>query len=205
MATKKQVPGPSGSARIRFVMLEADVDNGNLSEFANTIANALKGSSYQKALTPASNAHPKEHSNGESIEASVDESQDEVIDDDASPPPAKPSTKPRKPFVSKVKVIELDLNSGDMPFEKYVAERAPEQLISKFLVIAVWLKEFRQVDEITADHAYTCFKKVGWGVVSDMTQPFRDLKKGGRGDYENGKFKVNHIGVDVVIKMNRSS
>jgi hypothetical protein len=209
MASRKHGSAPEGTARIRFVMLEADVPNSNLSEFAHTIANALKSSSYQKVLAAAGSPSAREHTNSASLEAALDEPIEEVSEVEAVASngslATKVPSKTRKPYVAKVKVIEVDLNSGDMPFEKYVEQKSPDQLIAKFLVIAVWFKEFRNLDEITADHVYTGFKKVGWGPVPDMTQPFRDLKKTGRGDYEGGKFKVNHIGIDFVEKMSRNS
>jgi len=206
MAMKRQVSAPEGSAHVRFVMLEADVTNGNLSEFAATIANVLKSSSHQKALAPASNGHLKEPPASESVEATADEAVDETADEAAASNgvTSSPKTKPRKATISKPKILELDLKSGAKPLEAFLSEKAPESITSKYLVIAAWFKECRQIDSVTIDHVYTSFRAMSWGTgtMADLTQPFRDLKKNDRGDYQDGKFTINHIGVGIVEKMN---
>ena len=124
-------------------------------------------------------------------------------DEDSTEPPlrVRPST-PRKPYVKKVAVVDVDLKSGDMPFEDFVREKNPQSMLDKYLTIATWFKRYRQIETVTADHVYTGYKKMGWGTdINDMSQPFRDLKRAGRGEVKKGTFTINHLGEDLIDKL----
>jgi hypothetical protein len=206
MATKKREQPAEGTARVRFIMLEADVTNGNLTDFANTIANALRSSSHQKTL-PIANQSAREAASADVGDVPTVEDTDDSpaaeFDSSATNGAARPA-RSRKATVTKVKVLDVDLLSP-VPFVQYAETKAPDNMTARFLVVAAWFKEHRGFDVVTADHVYTCFKKMAWGATPDMAQPFRDLKKNGRGDYQNGKFSINHIGVGIVEKMGRGT
>lgn len=181
-------------------MLEAEVAEGDFSDVVQAITNALRPQgSARPAVAQLRTISPQ------------DEVADVLEESDAAEPaanevPAVNSNRPpRKPYIKKVQVLDLDLKSGDMPLAEFVREKGPSSLNERYLVIAYWFKHYRQTNKISANHVYTAYKKVGWGTdIKDMSQPFRDLKKGGRGSLEGGEFVINHLGEDVVEKLGAS-
>jgi hypothetical protein len=203
MASKKQVPLPEGMARVRFVMLEADVPNGNLSDFTNAITNALR-SGHQKALAASTNGHPKDPPVGDSVDTTAEAAEEETEGDAATNSAASaPKTSKPKKYISKPKVLDLDLTSGGKSLADFLNEKNPDGYNAKYLAIAAWFKEYRKTDTITVDHVFTCFKSMGWsfGTMADLTGPLRDLKRQSKGDIEEGRFTINHIGIGLVEKM----
>jgi hypothetical protein len=75
---------------------------------------------------------------------------------------------------------ELDLSTAKKPLADYVQEKGGDglSLLDKYVVVAVWLKEFKNVDEFTIHHIYTAFDNLGWKaqIPVDHSQPLRDLK-----------------------------
>lgn len=195
----KQPTAKSGTARIRFVMLDAEIPEGDLTQITAAIQNALKPTStiiQQRVIAPAltNGAAPERENEAEALESEIEDVQV------AQPQSAPKSSKPRKPTVPKV--LELDLTSG-VSFESYAAQHSPESEPDRNLVVAAWFKEHRGLDAITAGHVYTCYRQVKWSVgIEDFSWPLRGLKKdqlmssAGRGEYA-----INHLGLDRVHKM----
>lgn len=73
----------------------------------------------------------------------------------------------------------------------------------KYLVAAAWLKEHRDVDGVTADHIYTCFRSLGWPTnIVDFGQPLRELKvRKFFSKSDSGGYEINHLGLDYVRKL----
>jgi hypothetical protein len=114
------------------------------------------------------------------------------------------TSKPRAPRrISSPKVLsDIDLNSGDVPFEKFANEKGPKATLSRYLLVAYWFKKYRNLDEVTSNHVFTCYKKMSWGTdIRDFAQALRDNARQGRGEMKKGAFAINHIGEDVVEKM----
>ena len=65
------------------------------------------------------------------------------------------------------------------------------------------MKEHRNIDSISDDHIYTCFRSIGWPTnIPDFVQPLRDLKfKKYFTSPEKGFYAINHIGLDYVKKL----
>jgi hypothetical protein len=190
-------------ARVRFVMLEADVPNGNLSDFTNAITNALK-SGHHKALAATTNGQSKEPPMGDSLETTAEAALEETETDTATiSPVSDPKTSRPKKYISKPKVLELDLTSGEKSLADFLNEKNPDSYNSKYLAVAAWFKEHRKIDTISVDHVFTCFKSMGWsfGTMGDLTGPMRELKRQAKGDIQDGKFTINHIGIGLVEKM----
>jgi hypothetical protein len=190
------------NSKIRFIMLEADLADGDLTQITQAITQAVRQGppvARQTIAIPARAGTPATET-----PEPVDETDDDAITDvdgngNGGEPVAKTRT-PRKPIP--VKVLDVDLNSGDVPFEKFAKEKGPQATLSRHLVAAYWFKKYRNLDGITADHAFTCYKKMSWGtVIRDFAQPFRDIARAGRGAMKKGVFTINHIGEDVVEKM----
>lgn len=98
-------------------------------------------------------------------------------------------------------VLDLDLDSGEMPFRRFAELKAPQNHFRRFLVIGAWLKQYRGENSITPDHIYTCYRAMKWSNPRDFGQPFRDSKRT-YGWWNNGPrdntWEINHIGLNDV-------
>jgi len=196
-----------GSSRIRFIMLDAELSDGDLSQITNAIQNALRPTAMvvqQRLAGPAQVSGAIMSSND--VDAKLDGNEVE----DASPPDERQaaptvrtprSSKPTKYRTPKV-VPDLDLKS-DPSFESYAKTKKATTEIDRFLVVAAWFHDCRKVESITVDDVYTCYRAIGWSIsIGDFSQPLRDLK---RRQYvtsgEKGYYSINHLGLGRVAKL----
>lgn len=196
---------PSGSSRVRFIMLDADLANGDLTQITQAIQNALRPplASHQRFVTsvpPAAPASAAANGGSEHVEAIEP---DTTIDDGSMNEEATEAsaqvTKPRK--FRTPKVLEIDLET-EPSFKSFADEKNPSSDLKRFLVVAAWFKVHRKIDAITADHAYTCFRAIKWPTaIPDFAQPLRELKRqqllnaAGK-----GQFAINHLGLAKVAE-----
>jgi len=119
-------------------------------------------------------------------------------------------TKPKsgKAFTTRQpQTIDLDLISGDVPLKTFLEQKNPTSDVKRYLAIAYWLKEYREVSEITMDHAYTCYRHMGtgWNVPKDAASPLRKMKSKQYGWMGNGStagsYAINHLGENEVNNM----
>ena len=196
---KKPIKG-NGTSRIRFIMLEAEMPEGDLTQITDAIQNALR---------PASLNAPRVQKASVQVIGSDDEAVEEAndvadeADDEVSEVPAKHSPqRPKK--VAKRKVVDIDLDSPNS-FADYVAKNSPKSDQDKYLVAVAFLSEHRsELEGASVDHVYTCFRKMGWSTgAKDFGQPLRNLKvqqlvEQGK---SKGTYSTNHIGLDRVRKL----
>ena len=204
MAPKRIVESTKGTSKIRFIMLEADVAEGDFADIAHAITNALRPASPATRAIGSARPQLRDDDGSDVPPIEVPPEPEEADEENAGADSAqRPRTSvPRKPYVKKVTVLDVDFKSGDTPFDAFVRQKNPQSTVDKYLTIATWFKRYRQIDTITADHIYTGYKKMGWGTdMNDMSQPFRDLKRAGRGESKKGAFTLNHLGEDVVDKL----
>jgi hypothetical protein len=198
MATKTVVKR-SGS-RIRFVMLEADLADGDLTEITQAISSALKQSSPAQRLIAAP-ARP-DAEGGKNGAGVVDEVEQEAeVEEEVEETPRSAKGKGAK--FSNPKVLpDVDLNSGEMPFETFAQQKGPPaKELQRYLLVAYWFKKYRETPSVTQDHVYTCYKTMEWGTAArDFVQPLRDLAKAGRGEFNPPNFTINHVGENIVEK-----
>jgi hypothetical protein len=101
--------------------------------------------------------------------------------------------------------IDLDLTSGDMPFKGFIEQKKPDGDIKRYLAIAYWLKKYRDINEVNMDHAYTCYRYLGWQVPADASAPLRAMKSTRYGWMTAGSIRgayvINHIGENQVEQM----
>jgi hypothetical protein len=112
---------------------------------------------------------------------------------------AAPKRRPPTPEI----LDELDLESGKVPFLQYYKQKQPDSHAKRYLVIAAWLKEHRQLQEITSDHIYTCYQLLRTPTVEDLGSVFRSCKKEGffKSGSTRGSFVITHIGLNEVKKL----
>lgn len=197
----KQTKSSGGASRIRFIMLDAEIPEGDLSQITEAIQNALKPTTTiiqqrvqnRPAFTTLSS---------DTVEVDEDQEFETVEAEDtveAKPARAKPS-KPRKPTTPKV--LELDLSSG-ISLEEYATPKAPKNEPERNLVILAWFHEHRDKEPVTVNHVYTCYRALKWpSGIDDFSWPLRSLKKEQLiGSPSRGQYIINHLGLARVEKM----
>lgn len=187
--------GGSGNSKIRFIMLEADLADGDLNQITQAISSAMRQPAGPVRLL----SRPPAASNGtatpESEEAVDELAEVEATDDGEDSGPPRPRVVRRYPTPN---VLDLDLKSGEKALDVFLTEKEAKKMLPRYLAIAYWFKQYRGIDAISVDHAYTAFRKMSWGVPRDVAQPLRDLARAGKGKFEGSLFSINHLGVDAV-------
>lgn len=197
----KQPATKSGTSRIRFIMLDAEIPEGDLNQITVAIQNALKPSTtvIQQRLAASPKVQlPEDSQRDEELEAEFAEL--ELAEESETPPRSKGTKSSRKPTVPKV--LDLDLTS-EVSFESFATKHPPKNDVERNLVVLAWYKEHRSDESVTANHVYTCYRAMKWpSGIDDFSWPLRALKKEqlvkstGRGQYE-----INHLGIARVESM----
>lgn len=187
-----------GKSKIRFIMLEAELSEGDLSEVTAAIQNALKPKQPQYVVQQihADSALEQDPSLGE-LEELVDD-----LDDDGEAK-AKTTSK-RKTTYRTPQVVEITLDTTPS-LKEFAADHPPGSLTDKHLVILGWADECSELDALDVDQVYTAFRHLGWpSHQKDFSQPLRDLKKRQliSGSAKDG-YKINHIGRGRVEEMSK--
>lgn len=193
----------NGPSRVRFIMLDAELTDGDFSQITQAITNALRPTTIiqQRLLgTPVGASSDLVDQQDEGlVDTDIDEATPTVEIGTRAPSKsaAARSKKPKSPLV-----IDVDLNSP-LSFSEFAAQKSPKNDTKRYLTVAAWFKLHRGMDTITPDHVYTCFRAVGWPTaISDFDSPLRGLAKrqlvnrSGKGEYA-----INHLGIAEVDKL----
>lgn len=192
----------SGTSRVRFIMLDAEIAEGDLSQITAAIQNALKP---QAMIVQQKLSHHVTGGAMNTIEAEADFSEDfsapdeEIQEQTPVPRPARPP-RSRKPTVPKV--LELDLKS-EVSFESFASEHNPQNEVDRNLLILAWFHLHRPDEMVTVNHVYTCYRAIKWpSGIEDFSWPLRALKKKQFiSSLGLGKYEINHLGIDRVENM----
>jgi hypothetical protein len=188
------------SSRIRFVMVEAELGNGDVGQITQAIQNALRSPAVSPVkriavtTTAATGAIPDAE-----IELDAEDVEQKEVGDapSASPKARSPRKLPRTPDI-----ISIDMNT-DVSLASFTQGKDSNSQSKKYLIASAWLKEHRSIGAVSAGHIYTCFRSMGWTTnIPDFWQPLRDLKaKKYFGKNDQGEYEINHIGLDYVKKL----
>jgi hypothetical protein len=189
-------------SRIRFVMVEAELSDGDIGQITQAIQNALRSPvappvKRLAATSPVTESAP---------EPEVEQDREVDLSEIAELTPTSVKTRnPRRPAPTP-NVVQIDMNA-DPSFASFASGKDSSSQHKKFLITTAWLKDHRGIDAVTADHIYTCFRSIGWSVgIPDFAQPLRDLKR--RKFFNrnsNGEYEINHLGLDFVKKLGSSN
>ena len=207
----KNLSGLDDRAKVKFRVIEFELEGANAaveSSVKNLTTVIMQKSGASAPAKPALRgngaapvlpAPPTGTDVAEELENLEDRSVTGAEEDAAEPTPARPRG-PRKLPVPEV--IDIDLTSGEMPFEKYCQGKKLDTDWNKYLACAIWLKEYRSLPTVTDDHIYTMFKFMKWPVPGDVAAPLRSMKKQGWFTTpERGKYAINHLGENEVNRM----
>jgi hypothetical protein len=189
----------SGTSKIRFIMVEAEIADGDIGQITQAIQNALKTSSpvtTQRIAGPSVKAVARDAE----IDAEDEVEDAEVVEIDT--PVRAPRPKVQRAAKAAPVVLDLDMTS-EVSLASYVQSANPKSNFKRYLLIAAWFKEHRSIDAVTASHIYTGFRTLKWSVsIPDFSQPLRDLKSN---QYmttpEKGHYAINHLGIAEVEKL----
>lgn len=201
-----------GNTKIRFVMLEVDSTDGNLSEIAQAITNAVRPSlAVPKMVALTSGARVAPPRDDAELGGKDDlVAQDESVEDtpeyerDGESAPGKSSTgRASRKYPMPAYLHDLDLNKGEVAFTAFAQQKAPKPNSKKYLVVAAWFKEHGGKQAITIDDVYTCYKTVGWSTnIADWDVPFRQLvKRDWMRRVQPGQYAITPIGETKVNKI----
>lgn len=208
MAPKRTGDTPKASNKIRFIMLEADLADGNLSDFTQAITSALKPQGQQVRYIQAP-IMPKTL-NG-NVDATAPEDEEETIENDgedagSGEPQASPKSirQAGKRKYKQPELVELDwAGSGSPTFKEFAKEKAPKSKARKYLVATLWLKEYGGQPTVNADKMYSCFRTAGWPVgFADWGQTFHNLVHSDhlRKATTTGEFSITTIGEGLLAQ-----
>jgi hypothetical protein len=200
------VRAPPRSNKIRFVLVEADISDGNLSELTHAITTALKPAinpAYRQLLARQTQVLPEAEDATPAPENETEETQDTAEAQEAA---SGNGTEPKPARVKKFKPPEYlpELFAGEKgaAFKEFAKEKAPESRNAKCLAATYWLKEKGDSPTVNANKIYTAFKTAGWSTgFNDWNQTFHNLvhsehlRKTG-----NGEFAINPLGEDAVTQ-----
>jgi hypothetical protein len=152
------------NGKIRVLVFELDGSNATLQESLRTIANAfgmgqtvMRPTLEQSPQVPPS-IQPTASTEVVDVEAKNQERNfpsEETIR--ATSPRAKRKQKFQTP-----KILDIDLTSGALPFKTFCEMKAnPKMDTKRYLLIAAWFKEHLNLEAITTDHVYTCYRFMG--------------------------------------------
>lgn len=194
-----------GRSKIRVVVIEADLVEGELGEVTQAITNALRppqNLSYRQVYSDSNEVQAIGISPGDELH---DETSSEGVEVQA-PRKTPMGSRPRK-YASPKVVDDIDLESS-LSFADYAQAKHPKNMQDRYLIAIAWFKLHRKVDAVSVHHVYTCFlhPKIKWPTKqADFDQPLRQLVKAnrlGRGD--RGFYVINHIGLAHVEELGAS-
>jgi hypothetical protein len=189
-----------GNSRIRVVMVEADLAEGELSQLIPALQNALRAPAptVQRISPPASPKAIAQQPQEAELEPAIEE---EDVQVDLAPETPRQRA-PRKPAPTP-NVIDIEMHEG-VSFASFAQGKDAKSNHKRYLIAAAWLKEHRGIEAASDDHIYTCYLSIGWPTnIPDFAQPLRELKA--RGFFtqpKRGLYAINHIGLDRVKKLN---
>ena len=198
----KQFKGSAGgTSRVRFVLFDAEVPDGEMGSLMQTIQNALRQPTPAPAVQRIAVA-PKSTADvaaADQVAEIVEEVELDVTD--AMPAPSR-QPRQRRTVARTPKVIPLDMDT-EPSLATFALDKNAGSQAKKYMVCAAWLKEHRGVDAVTDDHIYTCFKSMDWSTnIPDFGQPLRALKAKQQYFEKSEKgYEINHIGLAFVKKL----
>jgi hypothetical protein len=115
---------------------------------------------------------------------------------------AKPQRARKAPKTPNI-INDIGFGDAEVTFTDYVKQKDASNDFKRYLVIAAWLRKYKNVEAIGPAHIYTAFQFMKWPAPDDMGQPFRDMKRK-HSYFENGGrnlWKITIIGLNEVDRM----
>ena len=188
-----------GRVKFRIIEFELDGNDSTLQESLRSLATAIQGRNSGLPTKRMLNGTPSGTSDAviPPSEGEDSESETDVSDESREQEPAERQSNPRGPRSYKEPQILQIRSRYTAVAEISLDAKNPEADAERYLLIAAWLKEARNIAEVGGDHIYTCYRAMGFYPPKDAVQPLRDMKKQGwfvKGAAK-GTYTINHIGL----------
>jgi hypothetical protein len=185
LAVAKGPSSKGGMSKVRLIVFEAEISDGDISQVTQAIQNALRPSQTAPRLLQV----PSDRQTGASENVEYEEVSVEDDEEPVGEVPRQRPTRSGKPRVAKTPTVLDDIDATTDPSLKdFVAQFDLTTTVDKYLVVALWFRDARSTPSISVDHVYTCFRLLGWSTTSnDFAKPMRNLRdeqsfKGGSKD-----------------------
>jgi hypothetical protein len=188
----------NGRGRIRVFFAEFEGDDETIQEGLQAIsvaANKIFQSSPKTIKLLSASAVPS--GEDELFEEAAPEDEEEDLSVPTNSKPKKSSYKP--PTMTIVK--DLDLRpEGKSAYREFYPQKKPATQEQTITVAVYYLKRILELDKITPDHVFACFKDVGRRTPKDLPQTIRDTskRKGWVDTSERGNIKITNHGENLV-------
>jgi len=199
----------------RYVDLDMENANAAVADGIKSLANALSGrtviaptrslpqhkASAASVVSPVVDQEELQFPPEVEEEQGVESAPAEQSNGDESEKP-KRVRKLRKPIFLK----DLKLTDAQVSLADFMAQKNPANMMDKYAIVAVWLKEQFGINEISSDHIFSAFKHLGQEskLPTDVEKPLKNLTYS-RNWFEKGKaentFAIVWLGEDSVGKM----
>jgi hypothetical protein len=194
MAKSSSTTRSSGTSRIRFIMLDAELAEGDLTQVTQAIQNALRpyAGNQPRVIAPSVPGHASQMSSTADDSPATTEDEQTLDGEVETPFRSERPAKPRK--YPSPEVIEVDLDS-DPSFTGFISNKKIDSDVDRFLTVAAWFKECRQTNEIGPNHVYTCYRAAHWPYnIRDFAAPLRALKQRQlMTSPSRGLYAINHL------------
>lgn len=192
--------------RIRVFFAEVEGDDETIQEGLQAI-NVAANKIFQSAPTkivkilPASATPLDEDELFKELDSEIDS---EGQEDNLIPPSVVANSKPKKSsYKPPVMAIVKDMNlrpEGELSFRDFYAQKKPNTQEQAVTVAVYYLKRVLELEKVTPEHIYTCFKDVGRRTPKNMPQTIRDnaKNKGWVDTSERGNIKITNHGENMV-------
>lgn len=148
-----------GSSKVRLVVFEAEVSDGDLSQFTQAIQNALQPRGSQPRVITV------QQQRALSNEA---DAENEIISDDGDDieQEISASSTPRNPRQSKPRAIRPPKVLDGMDWDtkpslaSFVEQYDIKTDFERYLAVALWFREHRETPAISTRHVYTAFRQL---------------------------------------------
>jgi hypothetical protein len=201
-----KIKGEGGTRqnRIRLVVLDADLSEGNLSELTQAITQAIRQPSPIQRVTPALAPAQGANGNGHTLGPDVAGDDEPALDLDTEETPAtsgsaKPANRklPRQPEY----LAGLFTSESAAEFRAFAAQHPTKKHAQRYLIAAMWLKDHGAQATINMDQVFTCYKTAGWPTnITDWDVNFRNhvgkTKRLRR--VSPGEYAITPLGEDAV-------
>lgn len=192
----------AGRGRIRVFFAEVEGDDETIQEglqAINVAANKIFQSSPTKIIKVLSpSTLPIEE------DELLEEFDSEDEEENLSVPSVSTNSKPKKsaskpPIMSIVKDLELR-PEGKTSWRDFYNQKKPDTQQQAITVAVYYLQQVLELDKITPEYVFTCFKDVSLKTPKNMPQSIRDTakKKGWVDTSERGNIKITNHGENLV-------
>lgn len=197
----KKIREEISTGKLTVMVFQLEGADGTLQEGLRDISEALRNVLAHRTGTrtlPASTAAQ--------LAAPVDNLESPADEDAAATTEATTgaTTQTRVRGFRSPQIVDIDLKSGDEPLEAFLSAHDPQEVKTRYLLVAYWLKKHRQLEEVTPDHIHTCFRHMGWETPRHAAQPLRDMKSKDQWFHKGqarGAYQLNHVGENAADRI----